>query len=318
MKRLVKKLLVIIDYFIFIPVIISGVVLKLVRLSGTKRMKISRNILTRLGVFPIIDHYYEPLFNQKKLSTPLSQKRNLPGIDWNLDSQLRFLKNLKFTDEISRNGWKKYANKKFFFGNGSIESGDAEYLYNMVRFLKPKNIIEIGSGYSTLISKQAIEENIRDNNGDTCIINCIEPFEQPWLEELEINITRLKVENVDVDLFQNLNKNDLLFIDSSHIIRPQGDVTHEILNILPTLKPGVYVHFHDIFSPNDYPSEWLFEHMRFWNEQYLLEAFLTNNSSWEIVGALNLLSKHHYDELKIVCKYLDRDRDPGSLYIRKK
>ncbi len=318
MKSLIKKLLITFDYFLFVPVILSGIILKFIRKAGMQRMKISRFFLVHLGVFPILDHYYEPLFNKKKLSTPLSTKRKLSGIEWNLDEQLKFLEHFSFTKEILDNDWKTYSGKKFYFGNGSIESGDAEYLYNLIRYLKPKKIIEVGSGFSTLIIKQATEKNKLMNIEDACEITCIEPYEQSWLNKLDINLLRERVENVEMRLFEKLDKNDLLFIDSSHVIRPQGDVIFEILELLPKLNSGVYVHFHDIFSPYDYPEEWLFEHMRFWNEQYLLEAFLTNNSDWEIIGSLNYLSKNYFNQLNNICRFLSKDRDPGSFYIRKK
>ena len=108
-----------------------------------------------------------------------------------------------------------------------------------------------------------------------------------------------------------------MFIDSSHIIRPQGDVLFEYLQILPLLNKGVYVHIHDIFSPKDYPKEWVLDQVKLWNEQYLLEAFLSNNDSWEVIGSLNLLHSTHFEKLKIVCPFLTRDRDPGSFYIKK-
>lgn len=97
---------------------------------------------------------------------------------------------------------------------------------------------------------------------------------------------RQGVEDVDKSLFSELGKDDILFIDSSHIIRPQGDVLFEYLELLPVLRAGVIVHVHDIFSPREYPKELVMDEVKFWNEQYLLEAFLTSNHEWRIVGAL--------------------------------
>ncbi len=109
---------------------------------------------------------------------------------------------------------------------------------------------------------------------------------------------RQKVKDVDVVFFSALEENDILFIDSSHMIRPEGDVLFEYLELLPTLKPGVLVHVHDIFTSRNYPREWLQDEVRMWNEQYLLEAFLTHNRNWKIIGALNYLRHNHYDNLK--------------------
>ena len=139
----------------------------------------------------------------------------------------------------------------------------------------------------------------------------------PWLEDAAVKLVRKKVEDVDSAFFAQLDENDILFIDSSHIIRPQGDVLYEYLELLPTLNQGVYVHIHDIFSPKNYLKQWLVDEIRFWNEQYLLEAFLSHNRDWKIVGALNYLHHHHYDELKLVAPYLQPQRQPGSFYLQK-
>jgi len=102
----------------------------------------------------------------------------------------------------------------------------------------------------------------------------------------------------------------------THIIRPQGDVLQEYLSIIPSLQKGVYIHIHDIFSPHDYPNEWIKDNVLFWNEQYLLEALLTGNATIEIVAALNLLKHNYYEELHKVCPYLTLEREPGSFYLR--
>jgi hypothetical protein len=88
----------------------------------------------------------------------------------------------------------------------------------MIRLKKPKRIIEIGSGHSTKIAQIAISKNSELNQNYTCNHICIEPYEMPWLEKLKVNVIREKVE--DLDFFNILEKDDILFIDSSHIIRP--------------------------------------------------------------------------------------------------
>ena len=147
---------------------------------------------------------------------------------------------------------------------------------------------------------------------------CIEPYEMPWLEQLGIEILRKKIEDIDVSFFNQLLSNDILFIDSSHIIRPQGDVLFEFLEVLPTLNSGVLVHVHDIFSPKDYLNEWIFNHV-LWNEQYLLEAFLTNNSQFKILGALNFLKHNYWSELSEKCPVLanEPNLEPGSFWMQK-
>ena len=200
--------------------------------------------------------------------------------------------------------------------NGSFGFGDADYLYQFLRTVKPNKIIEIGSGNSTKIAAIALKNNRGENDLSTAHI-CIEPYEQPWLDKFSgIEIIRKCVEDCEIDWAKELKSGDLLFIDSSHMIRPQGDVLKEYLEILPSLSSGVYIHIHDIFTPKDYPSRWLIDNVFFWNEQYLLEALLSNSDRYEVVGALNYLKNNHFDALKSVCPYLRNSDEPGSFYIR--
>ena len=114
-----------------------------------------------------------------------------------------------------------------------------------------------------------------------------------------------------------LQEGDLLFIDSSHIIRPQGDVLFEYLTILPVLATGVNVHIHDIFSPRDYPDVWIRDSVLMWNEQYLVEAFMSHSSTFQVVAALNQLKHEYFEELSQVCPYLGEKHEPGSIYLKK-
>ena len=241
----------------------------------------------------------------------------MPGIDWNTQEQLTLLNSFSSENEFRNIPGVKPDTLEFYFNNGSFESGDAEYWYHVVRHFKPAKIIEIGSGNSTLMAAKAIIRNKEDNPQYSCRHVCIEPYKQPWLEKLGIDIVRQKVEEVDKRIFNELEAGDILFIDSSHIIRPQGDVLYEYLELLPTLKPGVVVHVHDIFSPRDYLRRWVIDEVKFWNEQYLLESFLTSNRDWKIIGAVNYLHHTYYPDLKIKCPYLTPDREPGSFYMQK-
>jgi hypothetical protein len=317
-KKNVKKL---ID-LVFSPLtIISVLWLKYIRKSIVKFWEddsiISKSIFNRIGVFPILDHYYEPRFNYKRLKFSLREDRQLNGIDLNVSEQLSFLKNFNYNEEINEINKLPEAELTFSFSKGPFRSGDAEYLYNLIRFLKPKKIIEIGSGHSTLIVQHGLAKNLEEKSNYKCQHICIEPYENSWLEKLPVKVIRNLVEDVDLNYFKQLNENDILFIDSSHIIRPQGDVLFEYLQILPSLNCGVFVHIHDIFTPKDYLSEWLMDGTLFWNEQYLLESFLSLNSSFKIIGALNHLKHNFYNELAEKCPMLTNDREPGSFWIRK-
>ncbi len=259
------------------------------------------------------------MFNFNNLIYSLRINRNLPGINLNVEEQLDQLSKFAYNEELLLFPEEKTKNMEFYYHNAHYESGDAEFLYNMIRYCKPIKIVEIGSGYSTLMAINAIRKNREENINYICEHICIEPYEKPWLEKLDVEVIRSRVELVDKDKFLELNKNDILFIDSSHIIRPQGDLLFEYLEILPILHSGVLVHFHDIFIPKDYPDKWIIEEVKLWNEQYLLEAFLTANKEYKVIGALNYLKNNHFENLSLKCPILmkELEREPGSFWIRK-
>ena len=285
-----------------------------------KNMPVSKKIFKAVGVYPIYDHYYEPLFDDRKLRYSLNKDRHLPGIKWNDSEQLELLDKFNYQDELMVIPEEEQpAERSFFYNNPSLGPGDAEYLYCMVRNFKPNKIIEIGSGYSSLMIQLAIKKNMQTDPGYACEQVCIEPYEMPWLEKMGMKVVRKLVEEVDMNIFASLHENDILFIDSSHIIRPQGDVVFEVLEILPSLNPGVVIHVHDIFSPKDYTHKHIVEDVLFWNEQYLLEAFLSCNDQFSIIGALNYLKSHYPDQinskLPLLKKYIHHV--PGSFWIKK-
>jgi len=167
--------------------------------------------------------------------------------------------------------------------------------------------------------RNAVKANQFENKNYTCNHTCIEPYEQPWLEQLDVKLIREKVEHLDYSIFKNLEKNDILFIDSSHIIRPEGDVLFEYLELLPLLKPGVIVHIHDIFTPKNYLDNWVITEHRLWNEQYILEAFLTLNKEFKIIGALNFLHHNYSDEFdkKHPLSAQNKGHEPGGFWIQR-
>jgi hypothetical protein len=299
LKKFLRKNIWAIDIAMFPFVLVAAIIMKIFRRVGVVRLPLSKKALLNVGIFPIRDHYYDPLFNPRHLKKPLSDERQLAGItSWNVEEQLRFLQSFNFQQELDNIPENFVSETTFHFKNGNYNSCDAEYWYNIIRLKKPARIIEIGSGQSTKIAQMALQANQKEDEGYYCRHICIEPYEMPWLEKIGVEVLRKKVEDVGVDFFKQLEANDILFIDSSHVIRPQGDVLFEYLELLPTLKRGVIVHIHDIFSPRDYPACWVVSEVRLWNEQYLLEAFLSFNSAWKILGALNFLYHNHYNLLK--------------------
>ncbi|MBR0090673.1 MAG: class I SAM-dependent methyltransferase [Lachnospiraceae bacterium] len=297
-------------------VLIGGFPLRVLRRFGVEFCPLSRNTLLKLGVFPIEDHYYEPLFNAKRLSGDLNELRPL-AFDLREKEQLELIGRFHYTDELKNVPTDGVEGENFFYNNRSFSYGDAEILYSIIRFFKPKRIIEIGSGNSTLLAIKAREKNAEE--GYTSEHICIEPYEMPWLEKNHIKVIRKRVEDVDAGVFKQLDENDILFIDSSHMIRPQGDVLKEYLEIIPGLNKGVIVHVHDIFTPRDYRSDWIKKEIKFWNEQYLLEAFLTMNDRFNVLCAVNFLKHEHFSELVKCCPMLKEhvESEPGSFWIRK-
>ena len=290
-----------------------------VRRVGVDRLASCRKALLWAGVFPIRRHYYEPLFDTEPLRAGLSAERGLPGIDLNLPEQLALLSEFDYAAELASVPLEPGAPNTFHYHNSRFGPGDAELLYSMIRRFKPARLIEIGSGFSTLIARKAIAGNLQETQGYRCSHICVEPYEEPWLERCGATVLRQRVETLDKSLFHQLGENDILFVDSSHVIRPGGDVLCEYLQILPALKPGVLIHVHDIFTPRDYPAAWVCDEVRFWNEQYLLEAFLCGNRSFKVVLALNHLKHRHPAEVALKLPVLGREmwRQPGSFWMRR-
>jgi hypothetical protein len=321
-KKGIIFIFIIIAELIFFPItILSAIWLKLIRkyviTFWFNKGFTSRRIFEYIGVFPIIKHYYEPQFNYNQSKKKL--RYNLDGINLNIENQLNLLSNFNFNNELLSllSNDNNDNSLHFSFKTQTFLSGDAEFLYNMVRHLKPSNIIEIGCGSSTLMMQHAINYNRECDNLYSCNHICIEPFENQWLEKLPVQVIRKKLEDIETSFFNILTSNDILFIDSSHIIRPGGDVLYEYLQLLPSLNKDVYIHIHDIFTPNDYLNDWHENGLLFWNEQYLLEALLMHNSNFEIVAALNFLKHNYYQEFKQIAPFLTPDREPGSFWLKK-
>ena len=309
MKRLLIKLY---DLFLSIFIFATSWALIKYRKRGPENLKLTKNVLNKIGVFPLIDHYYEPKFNFTENEKDNYQNRELLSINLNPSKQIKFLKNLKYEKELLDLNLKKGSKKfNFYINNGSFEEGDAEIYYQLIRYIKPKKIIEVGSGHSTLTAMEALKKN-----DSSAKVNCIEPFENRWLENLDVEVIRKPLESLKINWKNELECNDIFFLDSSHVIRPDGDVLKFYLEILPNLKSGVIIHIHDIFTPKNYLPTWTFDKMRLWNEQYLLEGILLNSNKYEILLSLNYLKNNYYEELLKKCPYLKKETEPGSIYLR--
>lgn len=322
-----SKLIIIISKIIFIfdlllvPItFLTSHVLKFYR-NHINFFPFSRRVMQRVGVMPVTDHYYDPLFNFKENRNYIVKPRNLPGIDFNFEEQLLLIKNFYYSDELLQIPLNKPENNliRYYYNNSAFGSGDAEFLYSIIRYIKPRKIIEIGSGFSTILMLKAIQKNTEKDPNYLCEITAIEPFENRWLSELDIKLVRAKVETIKPSFFDCLDENDILFIDSSHMIKREGDILFEYLEIFSSLNSGVLIHVHDIFTPYDYPLKWIKEGSRFWNEQYLLEAILSHSNRFQIIGSLNYLSKKFPEEFNTMAPVFKKQqyRNPGSFWMRK-
>jgi len=245
-------------------------------------------------------HWGEPLPDFREITVESTSARREPSaIAFDLDAQRRLQARLgrTFGAELETLA-RESGPAAFQFQNGYFEGLDAAMYYALIRDLKPRRIIEIGSGFSTRIAARAIERNAAE--GSPVEVICIEPFPEPRLTAaaLPITLIRERVEHVPLTVFDALQPNDVLLIDSSHVAKFGGDVTREFLEVLPRLQPGVWIHVHDIFFPHDYPADFLIKVRHAWNEQYFLEAFLQFNRAFAPACAAHWLWSDYRDELR--------------------
>jgi hypothetical protein len=244
-------------------------------------------------------HWGEPLPDFREITVERACERREPSaIEFDLDSQLLLQARLGRTFGAELDALAKESGPAAFpFLNGYFDGLDAAVYYALIRELKPRRIIEIGSGFSTRIAARAVARNLAE--GSQVELICVEPFPEPRLTDaaLPMTLVRERVERVPLAFFESLQPNDLLLIDSSHVARFGGDVTREFLEILPGLQQGVWVHVHDIFFPHDYPADWLMNVRHAWNEQYFLEAFLKFNRVFAPAFAAHWLWSDYRREL---------------------
>ena len=263
-------------------------------------------------------HFYQPIPDTRSLSETLwDRPSELVGVDMNDSVQLDLLRRQfsKFGHECEQLPTEPTEKPtRFYLNNGLFGGLDALVAYCMVRHFRPRSIVEIGSGFSSLILGEALTKNNKPN------LVCIDPSPQDFLRHNFPGLDSLiekRVQEVDFDFFSQLNSNDILFIDSSHAVKIGGDVNYLILEVLPRLKPGVIVHIHDIFLPFEYRRDWVMEQFRFWTEQYLLQGFLTFNSEFEVLVANSYLNHYHQEDLKASFPTLSSWRG-GSFWMRRR
>lgn len=261
-----------------------------------------------LHILPV--HYYTAIPTQAEVRAAAGT-RILDAnseINFNTAQQLAFLKIIReYAAELSDVPLKS-DRAEYAWDNGMFAFQDASAYYAIARHFKPRRIIEIGCGSSTLVAAAAAKRN-----GSTEVI-AIEPyplnFYNRYLKEMaegqsEIRLIEQKIQDVDLELFKTLDSGDILFVDNSHVSRTGSDVNHVFFKILPIIKPGVLIHFHDIFLPYEYPQVY-YDRLWFFGEQYLLGTYLMNNSSCSILFSSFLLSAEFRNEYTdVLSNFLD-------------
>jgi predicted O-methyltransferase YrrM len=170
----------------------------------------------------------------------------------------------------------------FYVNNSQFSNLDCRLLFCLLQEWRPRRVIEVGGGYSTLLTADVNHRFL----GGAIHFTCIEPYPRTFLERPLDGLTELlvqRVEEVPLARFDALGTGDILFIDSSHVCKTGSDVNYLYFEVIPRLKPGVRVHVHDIFLPAEYPPDWVLEDNRSWNEQYLLRAMLTHNPRYRVL-----------------------------------
>ncbi len=270
-----------------------------------------------------VGEFYSPMYDTRELAQMKArlwprEPRETLGIDWRDDEQLALGTSgfsaqsfLRFPEESTDEG-------EFFVNNGQFPPLDAWVLEGVLRHYRPHRMVEVGCGFSTLVTARVNRNDFSDGMN----LVCIDPYPKPFLAGGNVGgideIRPEKVEDAPLELFEQLGENDVLFIDTSHTVKTGGDVTWLFHEILPRLRPGVLVHIHDIFLPHEYPEPWVMEGWG-WNEMYLVRSFLMFNSTFEIVWATAYMLTHHREKvLKVFPNYPEQGPMAGaSMWIRR-
>lgn len=260
------------------------------------------------------NHYESPYLSINEIDG--IQDENI-GSDVLIGVDLNFINQNHFKEIICNkyNLYNQFLNipyHRYSIENAWFNKEDALVLMTMMLEFKLKKIIEIGSGFSTCVMLD-VNEYCLNNETE---ITSIEPYPERLLSKIRINEKNYQlnvnsVQQCDISIFEKLEKNDILFIDSSHVAKSGGDILYEYFKIIPMLQSGVIIHIHDIFFPFTYPKKWLYEG-RCYNEAYILHGFLMNNNEYEIIYFNNFMHSNLVESIG------ESFESGGSIWIRKK
>jgi predicted O-methyltransferase YrrM len=270
-------------------------------------------------------HYHSPVADLREVTDEgrraqvwPAQPRTTPGLDWRDDDQVRLCHEVFAAQE--RLDLAPVATgdpSTYFIANGQYPPLDAWVLEALLRHVRPRRMIEVGSGFSSLITARVNREFL----GGALDFTCIEPFPRDFLADVPGigALVARKVQDVELDLYARLGDGDVLFIDTSHTIKTGGDVPWIFHEILPRLAPGVVVHIHDVFLPREYPELWVSEGWG-WTEQYLVQSFLMFNDAFEVTFGTRWMIEHHQDLLHAAFPgYAGHELEGGSsLWLRRR
>jgi Methyltransferase domain len=272
--------------------------------TAEKQFELYKKAEKLYGIHILYAHFYSALPILSQLPQDIWDKRHGAGIDWNEKAGMSLMQELsKYYGEYER-----ILDSHEFDDSGQYGWLDAALYYCMIRNFKPKHIIEVGAGDSTkLASLAACKNGVVD-------LESIDPFASENLSEIS-KLIKKPVQEIPISQFKVLQRNDILFIDSTHVCKIGSDVNYLFLDVLPNLNPGVLVHIHDIALPLEFPENWVIGLHRFWNEQYLLHAFLIGNCDFEVLFGIQYMLLYHRD---VMVKLYGLKRLGGlSFWIRK-
>ena len=275
-----------------------------------------------VGEFPP-GHFYSPIpdgaqVRQRLGDVEAAEALSVTGVDLRIDAQKELFLELRDAIAASDLADEPTEGVRYHLDNGYFVFADGLFLSAFLRTHRPARIVEVGSGFSSALmldTLEVVDEGLRE-------LTFIEPYPERLNSLLRpadrdrCAVLEQPVQDVSMDLFTGLEAGDLLFIDSSHVSACGSDVNHLMFEVLPRLAPGVFVHIHDMFFPFEYPRPWL-EAGRYWSEAYLVRAFLSGNTEWEIHWFNSLMGSVLEEELSTVCPAWLRNTG-ASLYLRKR
>jgi hypothetical protein len=266
-------------------------------------------------------HFYSPHPDldeyEARVERLLDPQSEPAGIDLHEADQLELLEALGAFVAEARFPDHRDGSTRYWFDNPAYAWSDGIVLHAMLRHLRPRRVIEVGSGYSSAMLLDTVDGWL---GGDTDV-TFVEPYPELLHSLLRpedparVTIIEQPVQDVDLGLFAQLGPRDVLFIDSTHVVKPGSDVNHLTFEVLPRLRAGVWVHVHDVFFPFEYPPPWVREG-RAWHEAYLMRAFLMFNSTFEIRWFQGLLVARHRERLAERFPHFSKG-EGGSLWLEK-